>query len=48
MMGLDKLAQRSQQIHTYLAVQDEERLRARLHRLRAAQSGDHAVDNANE
>ena len=48
MIGLDKLAQRAQQIHTYLAGQDETAVRDRLHRLRTTKSGDPAVDDANE
>jgi hypothetical protein len=48
MTGLDNLAQRAQQVHTYLAEQDEEAVRARLQRLREAKSGDRAVDTANE
>jgi predicted nucleic acid-binding Zn-ribbon protein len=48
MIGLDKLGQRAQQIQTYLAEQDEQAVRARLHRLRAARSDDQAVDSANE
>jgi cytochrome c-type biogenesis protein CcmH/NrfF len=47
LMGMEKLAQRAQQIHTYLSEQDEQGVRDRLHRLRAAKSGDHAVDEAN-
>ena len=48
MAGLDKLAQRAQQIHTYLADQDEKAVRDRLHRLRTSKSGDQAVDDAKE
>lgn len=48
MIGLDKLAQRAQQIQTYLAVQDGQAVRDRLHRLQAAKSGDQAVDDAKE
>jgi hypothetical protein len=46
--GMEKLAQRAQQIHTYLAEQDEQAVRDRLLRLRTEKSGDQAVDAANE
>ena len=47
MSGLDKLARQCQQIRIYLAHQDEQSLRTRLNRLRAAKTGDRAVDDAN-
>ena len=47
MVGLDKLAERAQQIHAYLATQDGPAVRERLHALRAAATGDAAVDAAN-
>ena len=48
MTGMEKLAQRAQQIHNYLSEQDEQAVRDRLHRLRAAKTGDRTVDDANE
>ncbi|MDP9303817.1 MAG: hypothetical protein M3O92_04845 [Actinomycetota bacterium] len=48
MTGMEKLAQRAQQIHTYLSEQDEKAVRDRLQRLRSAKSGDRAADDANE
>ena len=47
MVGLDKLAERAQQIHAYLEAQDQPAVRERLRALRAAPSGDAAVDAAN-
>jgi chromosome segregation ATPase len=47
MAGVSKLARRAQEIHTYLALQDEEGLRLRLQKLRATSTGDRAVDAAN-
>ena len=47
MVGLDKLAERAQQIHAYLATQDGPAVRERLHAFRAASTGDAAVDAAN-
>jgi hypothetical protein len=47
MIGLEKLAERAQQIHEYLAGQDEPAMRHRLRALRAASTGDSAVDAAN-
>jgi hypothetical protein len=46
--GMERLAERAQQIHTYLSEQDEKALRDRLQRLRAAKSGDRAADDTNE
>jgi hypothetical protein len=46
--GMEKLAKRAQEIHTYLSAQDEQTLHERLHRLRAAKSGDQAADDANQ
>jgi hypothetical protein len=48
MNGIEKLAQRAQQIYTYLSEQDEQAVRDRLHRLLAAETGDRAVDDANK
>jgi type IV secretory pathway TrbD component len=47
MVGLDKLAERAQQIHAYLATQDEAAVSERLRVLRAAPTGNAAVDAAN-
>jgi hypothetical protein len=47
MIGLERLAERAQQIHEYLTGQDEPAMRERLRALRAASTGDAAVDAAN-
>jgi hypothetical protein len=48
LIGLEKLAVRAQQIHCYLADQDQPTTRQRLRRLRSATAGDAAVQQANE
>jgi len=45
--GLEKLAERAQQIHDYLAEQDADALRSRLDALRQGPSGDAKVDRTN-
>lgn len=46
--GLERLAERAQQIHEYLAEQDVATLRSRLHTLESRSSGDSAVDRTNK
>jgi hypothetical protein len=47
MIGLERLAERAQQIHEYLGAQDRPAVRERLRALRAVSTGDVAVDAAN-
>jgi hypothetical protein len=47
MVGLERLAERAQQIHEYLAARNEPAVRERLRALRASSTGDAAVDAAN-
>ena len=45
--GLEKLAERAQEIHDYLAEQDADSLRTRLRDLQESWSGDPRIDRAN-